>query len=140
MLSLSKALFIIKRMIYENSDFPQSRIQTYQPASGKPTMTKVGRTVDDFINSDVTRMGKEIQESGGFGIPPSVFEPKLATSAPSIVTGQGLEGMEDVFKNQALQAQKDAEAQKLLEAEQIAMREKEKQTAVEGGMPMPGQV
>lgn len=112
------------------------------------------RYVDDFINSDVTRMGKQIQETGGFGSlvtnTPGLSSSGQLTSgalgerkmggAPSIVTGQGLEGMEDVFKNQALQAQKDAEAQKLLEAEQIAMREKEKQTAVEGGMPMPGQV
>jgi len=43
--------FIIKRMIYENSDFPQSRIQTFSPASGKPTMNKVGKEVDDFITS-----------------------------------------------------------------------------------------
>tara|TARA_R100000655_G_scaffold33235_1_gene65521 strand:+ start:528 stop:2603 length:2076 start_codon:yes stop_codon:yes gene_type:complete len=112
------------------------------------------RYVDDFINSDVTRMGKQIQETGGFGSlvtnTPGLSSSGQLTSgalgerkmggAPSIVTGQGLEGMEDVFKNQALQAQKDAEAQKLLEAEQIAMREKEKQTAVESGMPMPGQV
>ena len=111
------------------------------------------RYVDDFINSDVTRMGKQIQETGGFGSlvtnTPGLSSSGQLTSgalgerkmggAPSIVTGQGLEGMEDVFKNQALQAQKDAEAQKLLEAEQIAMREKEKQTAVEGGMPDPAQ-
>jgi len=43
--------FILKRKIYENSDFPQSRIQTFQPSSGKPTMKKIGNSVDDFILS-----------------------------------------------------------------------------------------
>ena len=38
-------------MIYENSDFPQSRIQTFSPASGKPTMKKTAMLVDDFISS-----------------------------------------------------------------------------------------
>ena len=43
--------FIVKRIIYENSDFPQSRIQTFSPASGKPTMKKVGNEVDEFITA-----------------------------------------------------------------------------------------
>ena len=97
------------------------------------------RYADEFVQGDAAQLGKEIQTSPVLGIPPSVFEPKLATSAPSAVSGQGLEGLEDVFKSRALQAQKDAEAQKLLEAEQFAMREAEKQTAVEGGMPDPAQ-
>ena len=111
------------------------------------------RYVDEFMDSDVTKMGKQIQETGGFGnlvsntfgLSPSgqlISGPlgeRKTGGAPSIVTGQGVEGMDDVFKSQALQAQKDAEAQKLLEAETIAMREAEKKTAVEGGMPDPAQ-
>ena len=41
--------FIVKRTIYENSDFPQSRIQQFSPSSGKPTMNKTAAIVDDFI-------------------------------------------------------------------------------------------
>ena len=97
------------------------------------------RYADEFVQGDAAQLGKQIQTSAGLGVPPSVFEPKLATSAPSAVSGQGLEGLEDVFKSQALQAQKDAEARKVLEAETIPMREEEKQKAVEGGMPDPAQ-
>ena len=111
------------------------------------------RYVDEFLTPEVRETGKSIQETGGFGslvtATPGLSSSGQLTSgalgerkmggAPSIVTGQGLEGMEDVFKNQALQAQKDAEAQKLLEAETIAVREAEKQKAVEGGMPDPAQ-
>jgi len=43
--------FIVKRNVYENCDFPQSRIQRFSPASGKPTMSKTGKVVDDFISS-----------------------------------------------------------------------------------------
>ena len=43
--------FIVKRNVYENCDFPQSRIQKFSPASGKPTMSKTGKVVDDFITS-----------------------------------------------------------------------------------------
>ena len=43
--------FIVKRNVWEESDFPQSRIQKFSPASGKPTMTKTGKVVDDFISS-----------------------------------------------------------------------------------------
>jgi len=120
---------------------------------GDTTSAIDSRYVDEFMDPDVTKMGKQIQETGGFGslvsntfgLSPSgqlisgpLGERKMG-GAPSIVTGQGVEGMDDVFKSQALQAQKDAEAQKLLEAETIAMREAEKKTAVEGGMPDPAQ-
>ena len=43
--------FIVKRKVWEDSDFPQSRIQTFSPASGKPTMNKTSAIVDDFITS-----------------------------------------------------------------------------------------
>ncbi len=43
--------FIVKRNIYENCDFPQSRIQQFTPASGKPTMNKTAKVVDEFITS-----------------------------------------------------------------------------------------
>ncbi len=43
--------FIVKRNVYENCDFPQSRIQRFSPASGKPTMTKTANVANDFISS-----------------------------------------------------------------------------------------
>ena len=43
--------FIVKRKIWEESDFPQSRVQQFSPASGKPTMKKTGIIVDEFISS-----------------------------------------------------------------------------------------
>ncbi len=43
--------FIVKRNVYENCDFPQSRIQRFSPASGKPTMNKTGKVIDEFIES-----------------------------------------------------------------------------------------
>ncbi len=49
--------FIVKRNVWEDSDFPQSRIQKFSPASGKPTMTKTGKVVDDFISSVFNKDG-----------------------------------------------------------------------------------
>ena len=43
--------FIVKRKLYENMDFPQKRVQLFQPASGKPTMNKVNSSVDEFVRS-----------------------------------------------------------------------------------------
>lgn len=42
--------FIVKRKLYENSDFPQRRIQQYRPPSGKPSMNKTTRGMDQFIS------------------------------------------------------------------------------------------
>ena len=33
--------FIVKRKLYEKVDFPQRRVQTFQPASGKPSINKL---------------------------------------------------------------------------------------------------
>ena len=40
---------ILKRRLYENMDFPQKRIQTFSPASGKPSINKVMNRLDEFI-------------------------------------------------------------------------------------------
>ena len=50
--------FIVKRKLYENLDFPQKRIQKFVPASGKPSMNKVARRLDDFIDTAFTEDGK----------------------------------------------------------------------------------
>ena len=42
--------FIVKRTLYENVDFPQRRIQIFAPASGKVSVNKASRALDDFLN------------------------------------------------------------------------------------------
>tara|TARA_B100000482_G_scaffold8417_1_gene6380 strand:+ start:1526 stop:2377 length:852 start_codon:yes stop_codon:yes gene_type:complete len=41
--------FIVKRKLYENTDFPQKRIQTFIPANGKPSINKVNRRLEAFM-------------------------------------------------------------------------------------------
>ena len=42
--------FIVKRKLYEKVDFPQRRVQTFQPASGKPSVNKVINNLNQFID------------------------------------------------------------------------------------------
>ena len=42
--------FIVKRKLYEKVDFPQRRVQTFSPASGKPSINKVMNNLNQFIN------------------------------------------------------------------------------------------
>ena len=42
--------FIVKRKLWENAMFPQKRVQKFSPASGKPSMNKVAKRLDTFIN------------------------------------------------------------------------------------------
>ena len=41
--------FIVKRKLYEKVDFPQRRVQTFTPASGKPSINKVLNNLNQFI-------------------------------------------------------------------------------------------
>ena len=41
--------FIVKRKLYEKVDFPQRRVQTFQPASGKPSINKLMNNLNQFI-------------------------------------------------------------------------------------------
>ena len=50
--------FIVKRKLYENLDFPQKRVQKFVPASGKPSMNKVAKRLDLFLESAFTDEGK----------------------------------------------------------------------------------
>ena len=43
--------FIVKRTLYEGLDFPQKRVQLFEPAAGKPTMNKVNGSVDEFVRT-----------------------------------------------------------------------------------------
>ena len=41
--------FIVKRKLYENVDWPQKRVQTWSPASGKISMNRVATRLNKFI-------------------------------------------------------------------------------------------
>lgn len=42
--------FIVRRKIWENSDYPMKRIQTFTPASGKVKINKASKFIDGFIS------------------------------------------------------------------------------------------
>ena len=42
--------FIVKRKLYEKVDFPQRRVQTFQPASGKPSINKLMNNLNQFLD------------------------------------------------------------------------------------------
>lgn len=42
--------FIVRRKVYLEGDYPQKRIQTHVPASGKVKINKATKNLDDFIN------------------------------------------------------------------------------------------
>ena len=48
--SVDVEYFIVKRKLYENLDFPQRRVQTFSPASGKPSINKVVNNLQRFID------------------------------------------------------------------------------------------
>ena len=41
--------FIVKRKLWEEAMFPQKRVQKFVPASGKPSMNKVGKKLSAFV-------------------------------------------------------------------------------------------
>tara|TARA_Y100001963_G_scaffold69295_1_gene96478 strand:+ start:196 stop:1080 length:885 start_codon:yes stop_codon:yes gene_type:complete len=50
--------FIVKRKLWENTDFPQKRIQTFIPANGKPSINKVNRRLEAFMDDCFTDDGE----------------------------------------------------------------------------------
>jgi hypothetical protein len=50
--------FIVKRKLWENIDFPQKRVQKFVPASGKPSMNKVAKRLDLFLENAFDDGGK----------------------------------------------------------------------------------
>lgn len=49
--------FILKRKIWEESEFPQSRIQIFSPASGKSKVSKASILFDEFIKTAFNQDG-----------------------------------------------------------------------------------
>ena len=54
---------ILKRKLWEKADFPQKRIQRFSPASGKPSMNKVLKMLDKFINECFDSNGEKINNN-----------------------------------------------------------------------------
>lgn len=50
--------FIVKRKIWENSDFPIYRVQLHKPAAGKNKLKKADRILEEFISECFTPKGK----------------------------------------------------------------------------------
>lgn len=50
--------FILKRKLFENSDFAQKRVQLFKPPSGKNTRKKVNDKLVDFVNKSFTKSGQ----------------------------------------------------------------------------------
>ena len=55
--------FIVKRKLYENTDFPQKRIQTFIPANGKPSINKVNRRLEAFMKECYDKDGNIIEHN-----------------------------------------------------------------------------
>jgi len=51
---------ILKRRLYENIIYPQKRIQSFSPASGKPSVNKVMKRLQEFIDECYDDKGKII--------------------------------------------------------------------------------
>jgi hypothetical protein len=54
--------FIVKRKLYENMDFPQRRIQIFEPANGTPSLNKVSVSLKEFIDECFNDEGKHNEQ------------------------------------------------------------------------------
>jgi hypothetical protein len=50
--------FIVKRKLWENTDFPQRRVQTFIPANGTPSINRVNRRLEAFMDDCFTDDGE----------------------------------------------------------------------------------
>jgi hypothetical protein len=48
--SIDIEFIIVRRKVYEEGEYPQKRIQTFSPASGKTKVSKATRILNEFIN------------------------------------------------------------------------------------------
>ena len=53
---------ILKRRLYENADFPQKRIQRFEPSNGKPSINKVESNFNNFIQECYDSVGVAIEK------------------------------------------------------------------------------
>ena len=54
--------FIMKRKLYENSDYPQTRIQQFDPPSSQRTINKYLKQIDEFIKDGFDESGDYIDK------------------------------------------------------------------------------
>ena len=54
--------FIVKRKLWEDAMFPQKRVQKFSPASGKPSLNKVAKRLDNFLEIGFTSAGEHTKE------------------------------------------------------------------------------
>ena len=50
--------FIVRRKIWENSDYPIHRVQLHRPAAGRNKLNKANKILDEFISDCFTPKGK----------------------------------------------------------------------------------
>jgi hypothetical protein len=55
--------FIVKRKVYEKSEYPISRIQHFKPASGKTTRNKIAKNFQNFLDECFDLEGKAIEKT-----------------------------------------------------------------------------
>ena len=60
--SIDIEYIILKRKLYENTDYPQKRVQKFSPPSGRVTMNKVMNNLNEFINNCFTKDGEYIDK------------------------------------------------------------------------------
>lgn len=56
--NISVKFFIVKRKLYDNVDFPQSRIQIFNPPEGRNSINRTNKSFNAFINECFTIDGK----------------------------------------------------------------------------------
>jgi hypothetical protein len=56
--SIEVEFVILKRKLYENTDYPQKRIQKFSPASGTPTINKTIKILNEFVENSFTKKGE----------------------------------------------------------------------------------
>ena len=55
--------FIVKRKLWEEAMFPQKRVQKFSPASGKPSMNKVAKRLNTFLDLAFDDEGNKISDN-----------------------------------------------------------------------------
>ena len=60
---ISTKYFIVKRKLTEGMMFAQKRVQTFEPANGKPTLNKITKSFEDFVRNSFNEDGSHRRDS-----------------------------------------------------------------------------